>query len=115
MAVLEHGGREAVTCWTVLEELPNNLTYIEVRPQTGRTHQIRVHMAYLGHPVAGDELYGGKKLGVLQEKITVERQCLHAYSLSFRHPVSGELMEYFSPLWPDIQQTLEKIRQLGNN
>jgi len=115
MAVLEHGGREAVTCWTVLEELPNNLTYIEVRPETGRTHQIRVHMAYLGHPVAGDELYGGKKLDVLQEKITVERQCLHAYSLSFRHPVSGELMEYFSPLWPDIQQTLEKIRQLGNN
>ncbi len=115
MAALEHGGREAVTCWTVLEELPCNLTYIEVRPGTGRTHQIRVHMAYLGHPVAGDELYGGKKQDVFQERIIVERQCLHAYSLSFRHPVSGELMKFVSPVWPDMQQTLENIRKLGNN
>jgi len=115
MAVLEHGGREAVTCWTVLEELPYNFTYIEVRPETGRTHQIRVHMAFLGHPVAGDEIYGGKQQNVLLENITVKRQCLHAYSLSFRHPVSGELMEYVSPVWPDMQRTLEDIRQLKNN
>jgi len=115
MAVLEHGGREAVTCWTVLEELPHNLTYIEVKPETGRTHQIRVHMAFLGHPVAGDELYGGKQLNVLPPNCTVKRQCLHAYSLSFRHPVSGKPMEYVSPVWPDMLETLENIRQLQNN
>lgn len=112
MAVLEHGGRDAVTCWTVLEELPYNLTYIEVRPETGRTHQIRVHMAFLGHPVAGDELYGGKQLMIPKESFTVERQCLHAYSLSFLHPVTGRSMEYVSPVWSDMKETLEKIRQL---
>jgi 23S rRNA pseudouridine1911/1915/1917 synthase len=110
MAVLEHGGRDAVTCWTVLEELPYNMTYIEVRPETGRTHQIRVHMAFLGHPVAGDELYGGKQLKAPKEKVTVKRQCLHAYSLSFRHPVTDEPMEYVSPVWPDMQAILENIR-----
>lgn len=112
MAVLEHGGRDAITCWTVLEELPYNLTYVEVRPETGRTHQIRVHMAFLGHPVAGDELYGGKQLKIPKENIMFERQCLHAYSLSFLHPVTGEPLEYVSPVWPDIQEILEKIRQL---
>ena len=114
MAVLEHGGRDAVTCWTVLEELPYNMTYIEVRPETGRTHQIRVHMAFLGHPVAGDELYGGKQLKAPKEKVTVKRQCLHAYSLSFQHPVTDEPMEYVSPVWPDMQEILENIRQLNN-
>ena len=110
MAVLEHGGRDAVTCWTVLEELPHKITYIEVRPETGRTHQIRVHMAFLGHPVAGDGLYGGKQLKMPVEAITIERQCLHAYSLSFHHPVTGESMEFTSPVWPDMQAILESIR-----
>jgi 23S rRNA pseudouridine1911/1915/1917 synthase len=111
MAVLEHGGRDAVTCWTVLEELPYNLTYLEVRPETGRTHQIRVHMAFLGHPVAGDELYGGKRLNIPEERIAVKRQCLHAFSLSFLHPVTGKPLEYVSPVWPDMQETLEEIRK----
>jgi len=113
MAVVEHGGRDAVTCWTVLEELPCNMTYIEVRPETGRTHQIRVHMAFLGHPVAGDELYGGKQLKT-PEEIAFERQCLHAYSLSFSHPVTDEPMEFYSDLWLDMQEILEKVRQLKN-
>ena len=112
MAVLQHGGRDAVTCWTVLEQLPYNMTYIEVRPETGRTHQIRVHMAFLGHPVAGDALYGGKQLTQQLECITVNRQCLHAHRLSFQHPVTDEPMEFVSPVWSDMQIILEKLRQL---
>jgi 23S rRNA pseudouridine1911/1915/1917 synthase len=114
MAVLEHGGRDAVTRWTVLEELPYNLSYIEVRPETGRTHQIRVHMAFLGHPVAGDGLYGGKQLKVPVEFVAVKRQCLHAYSLAFRHPVTDEPMEFISPVWPDMEEILKNLRQLSN-
>jgi 23S rRNA pseudouridine1911/1915/1917 synthase len=109
MAVLEHGGKTAVTCWTVLEELSDNMTYIEVRPETGRTHQIRVHMSYSGHPVAGDKLYGGR-LRLMKETVEVKRQCLHAYSLSFQHPVSGEIKKFVSPLWPDMQTILECLR-----
>ena len=112
MAVLEHGGREAVTCWSVLEELPYNMAYVEVRPETGRTHQIRVHMAYSGHPVAGDKLYGGG-LKMAGGEVGVQRQCLHAYSLSFRHPVSGEMKKFVAPLWPDMQRILERLRQIG--
>ncbi|MFC1837639.1 RluA family pseudouridine synthase [Thermodesulfobacteriota bacterium] len=110
MAVLEHGGREAVTRWTVLEELGCNLTYIEVRPETGRTHQIRVHMAFSGHPVAGDSLYGGKQ----KVPVDVMRQCLHAYSLSFQHPVTGEAVEFIAPVWPDMQGILETLLHQKN-
>ena len=114
MAVLEHGGRDAFTCWAVLEEFPFNMTYIEVRPETGRTHQIRVHMAFLGHPVAGDGLYGGKYLKTPIEHISIKRQCLHAYSLSFRHPVTDEFMEFVSPVWTDMQEIIDKLLQYKN-
>ena len=115
MAVLEKSSREAVTCWDVLEELPQNVTYLEVRPETGRTHQIRVHMAYLGHPIAGDELYGGKRTRTLQTDIIFRRQCLHAYSLTFDHPVTNEHLEFVSPVWPDMLESLENLRQLQVN
>lgn len=111
MAVLQHGGREAVTCWSVLQECADILTYLEVRPETGRTHQIRVHMAHLGHPVAGDALYGYKQQKQINDTYCIERQCLHAYSLSFTHPVSGKWLEFVSPLWPDMQTILEAIRK----
>jgi 23S rRNA pseudouridine1911/1915/1917 synthase len=111
MAVLQHGGREAVTCWSVLQECADVLTYLEVRPETGRTHQIRVHMAHLGHPVAGDALYGYKQQKQINDTYCIERQCLHAYSLSFTHPVSGKWLEFVSPLWPDMQTILEAIRK----
>jgi 23S rRNA pseudouridine1911/1915/1917 synthase len=110
MAVLEHGGRDAVTCWSVLEEI-GDMTYIEVRPETGRTHQIRVHMAHMGHPVAGDALYGGSR-GVKQApaELNIKRQCLHAYSLAFTHPVTGRALKFTSPVWPDMQAVLAKLR-----
>ena len=111
MAVLQHGGRDAITCWGTLEEFPNNMGYLEVKPTTGRTHQIRVHMAYLGHPVAGDSLYG-KQLKTVNENLGIKRQCLHAYSLSFRHPLTGEQLEFVAPLWPDMQGLLQRLRKL---
>ena len=112
MAVLQHGGREAVTSWAILEKFAEPLTYLEVRPETGRTHQIRVHMAHLGYPIAGDALYGSKLQKQLNEKFCIERQCLHAYSLNFTHPVTGELLTFVSPVWPDMQAILEKIREV---
>jgi len=111
MAVLPHGGREAITCWSVLEEFGAPLTYLEVRPATGRTHQIRVHMAYLGHPVAGDALYGSKQQKQTNEQYDIKRQCLHAYSLSFTHPVTGKALQFISPVWPDMQAVLEKLKE----
>ena len=111
MAVLQHGGREAVTCWSVLEEFRDPLTYLEVRPETGRTHQIRVHMSYLGHPIAGDALYGSKQQKQSVDKYCIKRQCLHAYSLSFTHPVTGKNLECISPVWPDMQAILDKLRE----
>jgi len=114
MAVLTHGGKEAVTAWSVLEELPFDMTYLEVRPETGRTHQIRVHMSFSGYPVAGDKLYGGGRLKVA-EGITIERQCLHAYSLAFKHPVSGEEKKFIAPLWQDMQIILERLRQIKSD
>jgi 23S rRNA pseudouridine1911/1915/1917 synthase len=111
MAVLQHGGREAITCWSVLEEFGAGLTYLEVRPETGRTHQIRVHMAHLGHPVAGDALYGNKQQKQTNDDYCIKRQCLHAYSLAFKHPVTGKEQEFVSPVWPDMQAILVKLRE----
>ena len=93
MAVVPNG-RPAVTHYEVLERL-NGFTHIRLRLETGRTHQIRVHMAFLGHPVAGDDVYGPKKvIGMLCG------QCLHARSISFNHPTTGERMTFTGTL-PD--------------
>lgn len=86
-------GQPAVTHWEVLRRWPE-ATKIQLQLETGRTHQIRVHMAYLGHPLLGDKLYGGGR--------GAERQALHAASLTFAHPVFGELMRFTSPLPPDL-------------
>ena len=103
MAVVP-GGREAVTHWRVLERF-SGYTLVECRLETGRTHQIRVHMAYLQHPVLGDAVYGRKK-----PELGLDSQCLHAMELRFVHPrtretvcVSCELPDYF-------RQVLEKLR-----
>ena len=111
MAVLRYGGRDAVSCWDTLAEFAAPLTYLEVRPETGRTHQIRVHMAHLGHPVAGDALYGGRQQKQISDSLGIKRHCLHAYSLSFVHPVTGQALKFTAPLWPDIEAVLEKLRE----
>ena len=106
MAVVP-GGREAVTHYRVLERLPG-FTLVECRLETGRTHQIRVHMAHIGHPVAGDPVYGPKKCIT-----SLNGQCLHARLLGFVHPATGEYMEFDSGLPPYFTDFLEKLRRKG--
>lgn len=106
MAVVP-GGREAVTHYQALERLPG-FTLVECRLETGRTHQIRVHMAHIGHPVAGDPVYGPKKCIT-----SLNGQCLHARLLGFVHPATGEYMEFDSGLPPYFTDFLEKLRRKG--
>lgn len=95
MAVNHLSGRQAVTHWSVLARY-NGYTHLQCRLETGRTHQIRVHLAAQGHPVLGDPVYGGERKGFPELK----GQCLHARRLSFVHPRTGERMTLSSPL-PD--------------
>ncbi len=102
------GGRNAVTHYRVVERL-NGFTHTALTLETGRTHQIRVHMAYIGHPVAGDDVYGPKK--VITE---LHGQCLHAEKIGFVHPETGRYMEFSSPLPEYFEKFLERIRKNGN-
>ncbi|MCQ2450604.1 MAG: RluA family pseudouridine synthase [Clostridia bacterium] len=103
MAVTDKNSKEAVTHFTVLERF-GNFTHVRLKLETGRTHQIRVHMAYIGHPVAGDDVYGPKK--VISE---LSGQCLHAKHLGFVHP-NGKKMEFESELPEYFIKFLEKCR-----
>lgn len=96
-------GKPAVTHFQVLERF-GEFTLVELRLETGRTHQIRVHMAYIGHPVAGDPLYGPRKT------LKGQGQFLHARTLGFTHPTSGELMTFTAEPPVIFQETLEKLR-----
>jgi len=102
MAVVS-GGRNAVTHYTPISYV-NGYSHIQCKLETGRTHQIRVHMASIGHPVAGDPLYGPKN-----DKTKLGGQCLHASKLRFVHPVSGENMEICSPLPDYFTEFMKKI------
>ena len=106
MAVVA-GGRNAVTHWTVLERYPG-VNYVECRLETGRTHQIRVHMAYIGHPILGDTVYGNKK-----PVPGLQGQCLHAVGLKFIHPRTGELVELTCGLPEEFEKQLEKYRRMA--
>lgn len=105
MAVVQ-GGRRAVTHYRVLDRL-GKFTYIEAQLETGRTHQIRVHMTYAGHPLLGDSVYGPKK-----QPFNLKGQVLHARVLGFVHPVTGEYMEFESPLPEYFQKLLERCRNI---
>ena len=104
MAVVANG-RSAVTHWSVVERLAGH-TDVECRLETGRTHQIRVHMAQIGHPILGDTVYGAKK-----PVPGLQGQCLHAVGLRFLHPRTGELVELWCPLPPEFQQQLRRLRR----
>jgi len=97
-------GRHAVTHWRVLERF-GGFTYVECWLETGRTHQIRVHMAHTGHPLLGDTVYGSKKAVP-----GLQGQCLHAVGLRFRHPRTDEAVELSCPLTEEFEKQLRKLR-----
>ena len=107
MAVREQTGRHAVSSWST-ERVYDRFSLLAVKIETGRTHQIRVHLAHIRHPVAGDEVYGGGR--GFQE---FPRQMLHSWRLTLNHPESGKTMTFEAPLAPDFQQVLDLMED-GN-
>lgn len=105
MAVVRENGKDATTKFRVLERY-NDYTLVECRLLTGRTHQIRVHMAYIGHPVLGDPKYGPKKC-----PFAIKGQALHSLSLTFDHPVSKKEMTFEAPVPEDMQHILDVLRK----
>ena len=103
-------GREAVSHYEVMEEF-GDVSLLRVRIETGRTHQIRVHLAHIGHPVVGDALYGRAR----RNDLHAERQMLHAGKLSLRHPTSGRLMNFTAPIPSDLTALLKRLRQVHSS
>ena len=119
MSTKSRRGKEAITRWRVLERF-GDFTLVEAKIDTGRTHQIRVHLSSLGHPVVGDSVYGGSKRTVetpemraVVKKLT--RQALHAGRLSFAHPVTGQEMTFESPLPEDMDEVIRYLRSASRN
>lgn len=106
MSVNLKSGRHAVTHFKVVERFPA-ATYLELKLETGRTHQIRVHMSYINHPIIGDEVYGRKK-----QRFDTQGQVLHARKLTFEHPATGELMEFETPVPEYFKKLLEDLAEL---
>ena len=107
MCVTERNSKEAVTHWEVVARY-RGYTHVRCRLQTGRTHQIRVHMAHIGHPILGDTIYGHKKPELGQSS-----QCLHAGALCFRHPRDERPVMVFAPLPEYFTQVIEKLERMG--
>lgn len=116
MTVLPQGGKEAITHYRVLERLRAH-THVSVRLETGRTHQIRVHMAHIHYPIVGDQVYAGRlkipkqcSEELIQQLRGFRRQALHARHLGIVHPASGETMEWSQPIPKDMQDLLDSLR-----
>ena len=107
MCVTARNSKEAVTHWEVVRRY-RGYTHIRCRLETGRTHQIRVHMAHIGHPILGDTVYGHKK-----PELGLSSQCLHAGALCFRHPKDGRPVMVLAPLPEYFQQVLDKLEKMG--
>lgn len=107
MAINEKNGKEAVTHYHILDHLNNKYTYVECQLETGRTHQIRVHMASIGHPILGDQVYGPQKC-----PFHLTGQTLHAKTLGFIHPRTGEYMEFEAPLPEYFEKLLHRLGSL---
>jgi 23S rRNA pseudouridine1911/1915/1917 synthase len=110
---VQTGGREAITEYHVLEQFAHpvgpaagDYTLVEAEPLTGRTHQIRVHVASIGHPVVGDGIYGRRRTS-----LPVSRQFLHARRLGFKHPSTGQRLELEAPLPEELATVLDLLRQ----
>lgn len=108
MTVVKSGGRYAATSWRIKEQFDNGMCFVEIDLETGRTHQIRVHMASFGCPVAGDRLYGGRVAEI--SGLSISRQLLHASTVRFNHPEHGRPLTFTAPLWKDFQDTLNLLR-----
>lgn len=106
MCVTQRGGRSAVTHWEVVRRY-KGYTHIRCKLETGRTHQIRVHMAYIGHPILGDTVYGRKRPELGQSS-----QCLHAGALCFQHPRDGHPVMVFAELPPYFRDVLDKLEKM---
>jgi 23S rRNA pseudouridine1911/1915/1917 synthase len=111
------GGREALTRYKVVSHLTLKVgkkkeivSLVDVFPETGRTHQIRVHMKYLNHPVFADFLYAGRKTS-RDDRMLLERVFLHAHTISFNHPQSNERISLSSPLPPELQTVLDQAEK----
>lgn len=118
MAVVSSGGKEAVTHYEVLD-VNCDISYLRLKLETGRTHQIRVHMTHIGHPLIGDEVYQSKALlrkasqqPALQPFVQFPRQALHAYRLKLRHPRTGLELSWVAALPDDMQELLDALRSL---
>ena len=116
MSVLLSGGKRALTFWKKLETFDNKFSLLSVSPRTGRTHQIRVHVSYLGHPIVGDKVYGykknwWKKQAFLKNQILppIGRQMLHAETLGFIHPDSEDFCEVQTPMPEDMDHLLRSL------
>jgi 23S rRNA pseudouridine1911/1915/1917 synthase len=116
----EDGGKEAVTFYQVVDRF-RGYALVRCKPQTGRTHQIRVHLAHIGHPIVADKAYSGRDrltLGDLlcpaapgAEAVLIDRQALHAHTLRFTHPLTGEALEFVAPPPEDMTRTLAALRE----
>ncbi|MCP5462406.1 MAG: RluA family pseudouridine synthase [bacterium] len=105
VTTLEHG-KSAETTFSILA-LWEDMSYLSVRLLTGRTHQIRVHLAHIGYPIIGDDTYGGKKRSALPADFNVTRQLLHAYHLRIAHPITMASMDFYAPIPEDMHRILQ--------
>ena len=121
----EDGGKTAVTFYEVVERF-RDFALVRCKPQTGRTHQIRIHLTHIGHPILADKLYSGRDRITLADVVVadrrtapapenagitlIDRQALHAHRLRFRHPLTGQDLELTAPLPEDMERTLQALR-----
>lgn len=120
MSVRGAGGRNALTLWKKVEEIVDMFSLLVITLKTGRTHQIRVHLSHIGHPIVGDHIYGMKKrwwgvnnLMAAYLRSSIARQMLHAEALGFIHPDTGKYCEFEAPIPEDMESVINCLRHVG--